>query len=54
VLSSKNVEELRAFLNEKVNEAESVSARLLMDFTDALVGAHGEFERNSKATQPMR
>jgi len=27
---------------------------LLMDFTDALVGAHGEFERNSKATQPMR
>ena len=54
VLSSHNVEEFRAFLNEKANEAESVSARLLTDFTDAVVGALGEFVRNSNATQPMR
>jgi hypothetical protein len=49
VLSSHNVEELRAFLNEKANEAESLRA-----FTDAVVGAHGEFVRNSNATLPMR
>jgi hypothetical protein len=54
VLSSHNVEELRAFLNEKANEAESLRARLLTDFTDAVVGAHGEFVRNSNATLPMR
>jgi hypothetical protein len=50
VLSSQNVEVLRAFLNEKVNEAESLRARLLTDFTDAVVGAFGEFVRNSNAT----
>ena len=50
VLSSNNVEELRAFLNEEANEAESVRAHLLIDFTDALVGALGEFTRNSNAT----
>ena len=50
VLSSHNVEVLRAFLNEKANEAESLRARLLTDFTDAMVGALGEFVRNSNAT----
>jgi hypothetical protein len=50
VLSSQNVEVLRAFLNEKVNEAESLRARLLTDFTDAVVRALGEFVRNSNAT----
>ena len=54
VFSSHNVEELRAFLNEKVNEAESLRARLLADFTDALVGALGKYVRSSNATQPMR
>ena len=54
VLSSHNVEVLRAFLNEKANEAESLRARLLTDFTDAVVGALGEFVRNSNASQPMR
>lgn len=54
MLSSHNVEVIRAFLNEKVNEAESLRARLLTDFTDAVVGVLGEFVRNSNATQPMR
>jgi hypothetical protein len=54
VLSSHNVEVLRASLNEEANEAESLRARLLADFTDAVVGALGEFVRNSNATQPMR
>ena len=54
VLSSNNVEELRAFLNEEANEAESLRARLLIDFTDALAGALGEFVRNSNGAQPMR
>ena len=54
VLSSHNVEVLRAFLNKKVIEAESLRARLLADFTDAVVGALGEFVRNSNASQPMR
>ena len=54
MLSSNNVEELRAFLNEKVNEAESLRACLLTDSTDAVVGALAEFVRNSNATQPMR
>jgi hypothetical protein len=54
VLLSHNVEVLRAFLNEKANEAESLRARLLADFTDAVVGALGEFVRNSNASQPMR
>jgi hypothetical protein len=54
VLSSRNVEVLRAFLNEKANEAESLRARLLTDFMDAVVGALGEVVRNSNATQPMR
>ena len=54
VLSSHNVEEPRAFLNEEANEAESVRAHLLIDFTDALVGALGEFVRNFNATQPTR
>jgi hypothetical protein len=54
VLLSHNVEVLRRFLNEKANEAESLRARLLTDFTDAVVGALGEFVRNSNATQPMR
>ena len=54
VLLSHNVEVLRAFLNEKAKEAESLRARLLADFTDAVVGALGEFVRNSNASQPMR
>ena len=54
VLSSHNVEVLRAFLNEKVNEAESLRACLLTDSMDAVVGALAEFVRNSNATQPMR
>jgi hypothetical protein len=54
VLSSHNVEVLRASLNEEANEAESLRARLLADFTDAVVGALGEFVRNSNASQPMR
>lgn len=49
-----NVEELCAFLNEKVNEAELLRVRLLAGFTDAVVGALGEFVRNSNASQPMR
>jgi hypothetical protein len=47
-------EELRAFLNEEANEAELLRARLLTDFTDAMVGALGEFVRNSNASQPTR
>jgi len=54
VLSSLNVEELRSFPNEKANEAESLRARLLTDFMDAVVGALGEVVRNFNATQPMR
>ena len=54
VLSSHNVEVLRASLNEEANEAESLRARLLADFTDAVAGALGEFVRNSYASQPMR
>ena len=54
MLSSRNVEVLRAFLNEKANEAESLRARLLTDFTEAVVGALGEFVGNSNATQSMR
>ena len=54
VLSSHNIEVLRAFLNEKVNEAESLRTRLLTDSMDAVVVALGEFVRNSNATQPMR
>ena len=54
VLSSHNVEVLRASLNEEANEAESLRARLLADFTDAVVGALGEFVRNSNASQPTR
>ena len=54
MLLSHNVEELRAFLNEKANKAESVRARLLTDFTNAVVGALGEYVRNSNTTQPMR
>ena len=54
VLSSHNVEVLRASLNEEANEAESLRARLLADFTDAVVGALGEFVRNFNATQPTR
>ena len=54
VLLSHNVEVLRAFLNEKANEAELLRTRLLTDFMDAVVGALGEFVRNSNATQPMR
>ena len=54
VLLSHNVEVLRAFMNEKANEAESLRARLLADFTDAVVGALSEFVRNSNASQPMR
>ena len=38
MLSSYNFEELRVFLDEKANEAESLRARLLTDFTDAVVG----------------
>jgi hypothetical protein len=54
VLSSHDVEELRAFLDEEANEAESLRVRLLTDFTDAVVGALGEFARNFNATQQMR
>jgi hypothetical protein len=50
VLSSNNVEELRAFLNAMANEAESLMVRLLKDSMDAVVGALGEFTRNSNAT----
>jgi prophage regulatory protein len=54
VFSSHNVEVLSAFLNKEMNEAEPLRARLLTDFTDAAIGALGEFVRNSNATQPMR
>ncbi len=50
MLSSNNVEELRAFLNAMANEAESLMVRLLKDSMDAVVGALGEFTRNSNAT----
>jgi len=36
------------------SEAESLKACLHVDFTDAVVGALGEYVRNSNATQPMR